>query len=119
VATKLTGKEKEYAELLTALGVYSPAFNGTIHQMCILERELHRTRVAWKKTVPKGQAPSTSHELYEVILKQQRELLAYRDALGLTPKALRKLKGSLELGGGDAADNVTVLAEVLKRHANG
>ena len=116
---KLTGKEKEYAELLTELGIYSPAFDGTIHQMCILERELHRTRAAWKKTVPKKQTPSTTHELYDVILKQQKELLAYRDALGLTPKGLRKLKGSLELSSGDAADNVTVLAEVLKRHANG
>lgn len=119
MAKKLTGKEKECAELMMALGVYSPAFNDTIHQMCILGRELHRTRVAWKKTVPKGQTPSTSHELYEVILKQQRQLLAYQDSLGLTPKGLRKLKGSLELSGGDAADNVTVLAEVLKRHANG
>ena len=117
MARKLTGKEKEYAELLTALGVYSPAFNGTIHQMCILERELHRTRAAWKQTVPKGKTPSTSHELYEVILKQQRELLAYRDALGLTPKALRKLKGSLELGVDEAAKAGTVLDFVLSKHA--
>ena len=114
---KLTGKEKEYAELLTELGVYSPAFNGTIHQMCILERELHRTRAAWKKTVPKGQTPSTTHELYDVILKQQKELLAYRDALGLTPKALRKLKGSLELGANETAKAGTVLDFVLSKHA--
>ena len=117
MAKKLTGKEKECAELMTALGVYSPAVDGTIHQMCILGRELHRTRVAWKKTVPKGQTPSTSHELYEVILKQQRQLLAYQDALGLTPKGLRKLKGSLELGADETAKAGTVLDFVLSKHA--
>lgn len=116
---KLTGKEKEYAELLTELGVYSPAFDGTIHQMCILERELHRTRAAWKKTVPKKQTPSTTHELYDVILKQQKELLAYRDALGLTPKALRKLKGNLDLGGEAPAEDKTVLGFILSKHEDG
>ena len=113
---KLTGKEKEYAEQLAELGVYSPAFDGEIHLLCILERELSRTRKEWKATVPKGQTPSFTHELYDVIIKQQKEILAHRDALGLTPKALRKLKGELYLGNETETEDKTVLSFVLNKH---
>lgn len=112
-------KEQTYTDQLKALGVYSPAFDGEIHQLCILERELSRTRKEWKATVPKGGTPSFTHELYDVIMKQQKEILAHRDALGLTPKALRKLKGSLDLGGEPEAEDMTVLGFILGKHDEG
>lgn len=112
-------KEQTYADQLKALGVYSPAFDSEIHQLCILERELSRTRKEWKATVPRGETPSFTHELYDVIMKQQKEVLAHRDALGLTPKALRKLKGSLDLGGEPEAEDKTVLGFILGKHDEG
>ena len=117
---KLTGKEKEYAEQLAELGVYSPAFDGEIHQLCILERELSRARKEWKATVqPPAKSPSFTHELYGVITQIQREILARRDALGLTPKALRKLKGNLDLSGETPAEDKTVLGFILSKHEDG
>ena len=85
-------KEQQYAAALEALGVYDPAFDGEIHQLCILERELSRTMKLWKATAPEGKAPSPTDPLYAVITQQRRDILAHRDALGLTPKALKRLQ---------------------------
>lgn len=86
--------EKTYKEQLTALGVYEAAFDGTIHSLCVLERELSRTMKAWKATAPsKDIAPSVLDPLYSVILRQRRDIAALRDSLGLTPKGLQKLRG--------------------------
>ena len=84
--------EVKYTEALEALGIYDPAFAGEIHQLCILERELSRTMKLWKATVPKNQAPSPTDPLYAIITQQRRDILAHRDALGLTPKALKRLQ---------------------------
>nr|DAL91785.1 MAG TPA: terminase small subunit [Caudoviricetes sp.] len=87
-------KEQVYIEQLTALGIYSPAFDGAIHTLCILERELSRTMKAWKATAAdKNKPPAVTDPLYSAILQQRREILTYRDALGLTPKGLQRLKG--------------------------
>lgn len=85
-------KEQQYAAALEALGVYDPAFDGEIHQLAILERELSRTMKLWKATAPEGKAPSPTDPLYAVITQQRRDILAHRDALGLTPKALKRLQ---------------------------
>ena len=114
---KKSGKELEYQQQLETLGIYSPAFDGEIHQLCILERELSRARKEWKATVEApAKSPSFSHPLYGVITQIQREILARRDALGLTPKALRKLKGSLDLGNETEPEDKTVLGFVLSKH---
>ena len=84
--------EAKYTEALEALGIYDPAFDGEIHQLCILERELSRTMKLWKATAPEGKAPSPTDPLYAVITQQRRDILAHRDALGLTPKALKRLQ---------------------------
>ena len=42
-------KEQKYTETMKRLGIYDPAFDATIHQLAILEREQARTRKAWKK----------------------------------------------------------------------
>lgn len=85
-------KEQQYKQQLMELGVYSPAFDAEIHTLCILEREHSRTMKAWKATAAKGDAPSPTDPLYDVITRQRRDILAHRDALGLTPKALQRLR---------------------------
>lgn len=85
-------KEDKYTAAMQALGTYDPAFDAEIHDLAILERELSRVRAAWKATAPKKEHPSVLDPLYPVITSLQRDILAHRDALGLTPKGLRRLK---------------------------
>lgn len=113
----MTAKEKSYIEQLTVLGVYNPAFNGEIHQLCILERELSRARKEWKNTAPPDTAPSFTHELYAVIMQIQREILTRREALGLTPKALKRIKGAVALDCPAEAEEKTVFALISKQYA--
>lgn len=86
-------KEETYKEQLKVLGVYNDIFDGEIHQLCILERELARARKAWKTTAPnKNTAPNFTDPHYEIIRGLERDILQHRDALGLTPKALARLR---------------------------
>ena len=82
-------REQKYVEQLMALGIYQPAFDPEIHTLSIMEREHQRTLKRWHET-----GDSTDSDLYPVIVQQRRDILAHRDALGLTPKALRRLKAS-------------------------
>ena len=77
---------------MQAMGIYQPAFDAAIHQLCILERELSRTMKAWSATKGEQKSPSMDHPLYTVITQQRRDILAHRDALGLTPKGFRRLQ---------------------------
>lgn len=85
-------KEAQYTALMQAMGIYHPAFDAEIHQLCILERELSRTMKAWSATRGDQKSPSMDHPLYAVITQQRRDILAHRDALGLTPKGFRRLQ---------------------------
>ena len=118
-------KEQQYAAALEALGVYDRAFDGEIHQLCILERELSRTMKQWKATAPEGAAPDPTDPLYAVITQQRRDILAHRDALGLTPKALRRLKAASIVPEASAAVDaqggspvVSALLDTLRAQAN-
>ncbi len=115
----MASKEQIYRAQLEELGVYSPAFDGEIHQLCILERELSRARKEWKNTVPPGGTPSFMHELYGVITQIQREIFTRREALGLTPKGLRRIKGTVDTGSAPAVEDKTVLGFILDKHADG
>ncbi len=113
-------KEQDYVKTLKELGIYSPAFDGEIHQLCILERELSRARKEWKRTAEGKSAPSFTEPIYGVILKIQAEIDKKNETLGLTPKSLRKIKGSMEAADGNAADKApTALSIVLNKHAAG
>ena len=87
-------KEAKYKRAMSELGIYHPAMDGLIHDLAILERESSRTRKAWKQTAPPGKAPSALDPHYAVLRQQQRDILAIRNALGLTPIALRRIKGA-------------------------
>ena len=88
-------KEQQYRQQLMELGIYVSAFDSAIHALCVLEREHSRTMKAWKATAPAGKAPLATDPLYEVISKQRRDILTHRDALGLTPKGLQRLRRQL------------------------
>lgn len=51
-------KEDTYRQELVRLGVWQDAFEGELHQLCILERELSRTMKAWKATAADGKIPA-------------------------------------------------------------
>lgn len=86
-------KEQKYAKQLEAMGIWNEAFAGAVHDLAILEREQSRTRKAWAATAEDGQAPSPLDEHYQLILQQGRDILRLREALGLTPKSYRRLRG--------------------------
>ena len=87
-------KEEKYRQEMIALGTWHTAFAPMVHDLAILERELSRTRAAWKRTAAPGAAPSPLDPHYQMIRQQCRDIMALRDALGLTPKALRRVKGT-------------------------
>lgn len=91
-------REQIYRDQLQALGIYEPAFEPEIATLAQLERDLTRARKAWSATVPKGAKPSLLDPLYNVVLTLRREILVHREALGLTPKALRRLRGQAAAG---------------------
>ena len=87
-------REQVYEQQLKELGIFEEAFRPEISTLAQLERELTRAKKAWSATAPKGQKPSMLDDLYGVICSLRREILAHRESLGLTPKALRKLRGA-------------------------
>ena len=93
---KKSTREKTYTEQLQALGIYDPAFDPEIKALATLEREWTAAKKAWAATAPPGGKPSFLDPHYAVIQNLRREILTHREALGLTPKSLRKLRGSPE-----------------------
>ena len=86
-------REEKYIEQLKALGIWDEAFRPEVSELAQLEREKTRVKKAWSATVPKGCSPSFTDPLYTVLANLRREILVHREALGLTPKSLRRLRG--------------------------
>ena len=86
-------REEIYTQQLQALGIYEPAFDPAIKNLAQLERELTRAQKAWKKTVPDGVTPSFLDPHFAVISQLRRDIMTLRDTLGLTPKALQRIRG--------------------------
>lgn len=86
-------REDIYKAQLQELGIYKPAFDPEIKTLAMLERRKTRAEKAWSATVPKGQKPSFLDPHYQVIVQLEDKILTHREALGLTPKTLRKLRG--------------------------
>ena len=95
---------KDILAQLMALGVYDAAFDGEIHTLCVMERELSRAMKEWKATAPDPKtAPSITDPLYAEISKLRRDILARQDSLGLTPKGLQRLRRQAAPSGDVAA----------------
>ena len=111
-------KEEKYRQEMIALGTWHTAFVPMVHDLCVLERELSRTRAAWKRTAPPGQSPSPLDPHYALIRQQSRDIMALRDALGLTPRGLRRLKGqNTSEGTNEEVTTPTVLGFVREKYA--
>lgn len=89
-------REDVYIGQLKALGVWQEAFLPLVKDLAKAERRRTRAEKEWSATVPKGGKPSFTHPLYQTIVQLDRTVMDYREALGLTPKALRRLMGSPE-----------------------
>lgn len=99
----MASKEDVYKAQLIELGIYEPAYNSAIKELCMIERELSRARknLKAKHTGPDKKLDEYAYftdPLYGVVKQLHASALAYKDALGLTPKALKKLKGQSDRG---------------------
>lgn len=89
-------REDVYIAQLQELGVWNEAFRPMVKDLAKAERRRTRAEKEWAATVPKGGKPSFTHPLYQACVQLDRTVMEYREALGLTPKALRRLMGSPE-----------------------
>ena len=119
-------REDTYIKQLKELEIYDPAFNPAIKHLATLERELTRAKKAWSdEAKEKGlKKPSFTSKIYPVIQDLRAEIERNRDALGLTPKGLKRIKGDYyeTVRAGEMAEevqpeNVTVLDTILKKYA--
>lgn len=108
-------KEQVYRDQMKALGIYEEIFEPEIRTLCRIEREYTRAQKAWSATAPPGGKPSFLNEHYPVIQKLRAEILQHREALGLTPKALRKLTGA---AGADAPEQKDLISRKLDQIAD-
>lgn len=93
--------EDKYKAQLQELGIWRDAFEPEVHTLCMMERELRRAQKAMKD----GDEDENA-DRYKVVLQLRRDILTHRDALGLTPKSLKRLLG-------DADANDTGSAEIV------
>lgn len=87
-------REQIYKSQLEALGIYEPAFEPLIKDLAKAERRRTRAEKEWAKTAPPGGKPSFLDPHYQVVAQLDREILGYREVMGLTPKSLRRLRGA-------------------------
>lgn len=107
-------REQIYKEQLQDLGIYNPAFDPEIKTLAQLERRLTRVQKAWAQTAPPGGKPSFLDDHYPVIVQLEDKILAHREALGLTPKSLRRLIG---VAGSDAPQQQDLITAKLDQIA--
>ena len=118
-------REQKYAAQMQRLGIYDEVFDPEIHSLCIMERDLQRLTKRWKadgcQTVEKnGRGPAATDRTFDAIMTLRRQILAIKDALGLTPKALVRLKGRpapVEDEADDKVPELTILDEVRSKFA--
>lgn len=82
-------REQKYTEQMQQLGIWDEAFAPEVRILAMMERELQRFTKEWKN---EGSDPEST--LWEEIKSQRRDILARKEALGLTPKALKRIKGA-------------------------
>ena len=118
-------REQKYIGQMERLGIYDEIFAPEIHALCIMERDLQRLTKRWKadgyQTVEKnGRGPAATDRTFDAIMTLRRQILAMKDALGLTPKALVRLKGRPAPPENEPEDKIpelTILDEVRSKFA--
>lgn len=89
-------REQTYEKQLRALGVWEDAFVPLVRDLAKAERRRTRAEKEWSATAPPGGKPSFLDPHYQVVAQLDREILGYREVMGLTPKSLRRLRGVQE-----------------------
>ena len=112
--TKKRSKEVIYREQMQALGIYEEVFEPEIQTLARVERELTRAEKAWSATAAPGGKPSFLDPHYAIIQRIRAEVSQHREALGLTPKALKKLTGA---AGTDAPNQQDLISNKLDQIA--
>ena len=117
-------REQKYKEQLKTMGVYQAAFDPEINMLAMMERELQRMVKAWKKagspiTDETATGTPTSNKTLDAITTMRRDILAHRDALGLTPKGLHRLRRKLTEDEAEGDGGKTVLKLIQARRRNG
>lgn len=120
-------REQKYVEQMKQLGIYQEIFSPEIRTLAALERDLQRLTKRWKEdgcpTVDQSRraGPATSDKTLDAIMSLRKEILAHRDALGLTPKGLNRLKVKISDDGAqtktDGQQPATILELVREKFA--
>ena len=120
-------REDKYKAQLVELGIYQEAFDPVIKDLCQAERRRTRAQNEWSAKAkaeaadrgedPAKTKPSFLDDLWGVICDLDKSIMVYREALGLTPKALRRLRGQPTAAAGPtAADEISAkLDRMLER----
>ena len=109
-------REETYEAQLRELGIWQECFRPAVKELAGMERELQRLKRRWRELgCP---VEDKKDPLYPAICSLRRDILAQRDALGLTPKSLRRFRA--DVGGAQEAQQAgtakpTVLALVTGR----
>lgn len=107
-------KEQTYKAQLQALGIWDEAFAGAVHDLCMMERDRATTRTAWRAALA-AKDRLLADGLSEVLMNQDKAIQAHRDALCLTPKALRRLQNNFGAPGStDSNEKITPLSALEK-----
>ena len=119
--TKAKGRTKEqiYREQMQALGIYEEIFEPEIKTLARVEREYTRAEKAWSATAAPGGKPSFLDPHYAIIQRLRAEILQHREALGLTPKALRKLTGAAGVEAPEQKDLITAKLDRIAERVSG
>ena len=115
-------REEKYTRQLKAMGVWQEAFAPEIHTLAMMERELQRMIKTWKAqgspvTDETANGTPTSSKLFDAITGMRRDILAHRDALGLTPKGLHRLRPKAEYESGGGKGQISVLDQIRHKRA--
>ena len=110
-------REEKYRAQMKELGIYDPIFEPEITTLAQIEREYQRAKTAWSKTAPPKGKPSFLDDHYAIVIKLRSEMLQHREALGLTPRALKKVRGA-SVDGPDQKELITAALDRIAENVN-
>lgn len=88
------GRKENYIAQLKELDIYEPAFLPAVNDLVTTEHEYSRAMKAWRDDAKRRDAPAlTSDPAYGEVLRLRKEISVQREALGLTPRGLQKIRG--------------------------
>ena len=116
-------REQTYTKQLQSLGVYNPAFAPLINDLGEAERQRQRAYKEWRAEAKAARGPRAKPDfgsaLWSVIDGLDKKILSYRETLGLTPKALRRVRGAdaPEVASGDSPDGIAKRLDAILARA--